>query len=134
MEVKQKIRFKELSELCPKSSPEEIELLYGNDSELLSLINNGRSEDKWNYSTNISMEDEVLNNLFLLDYYEELDKLPEIERQVLLKSFDENGMPYMKTKEIVAELGITKNQFYSVKTKALKRLSQNPKLQSYNKV
>jgi len=108
-----------------------IELLFGDDSELLILMNSGRSKDKWHRFNYLSVEDEALNNIFLEDYYKALRKLPKLESQVLLKYFDENGVHSMKAKEISAELDITEKQVYKIKTKALKRLSKDDKLKSY---
>lgn|GEM_PF-6028690 len=110
----------------------DIELLFGDDSELLILMNSSRNKNKWHYSNNTFVEDEALNNVFLEDYYESLNQLPEIERQVLLKYFDEFGIHSMTAKEIGAELDITESQVYKVKRKALEKLSKNPKLQNYN--
>ncbi len=109
----------------------DIELFYNDDSELFILMNSGRSKNKF-HNLNLSVEEEALNNVFLEDYYEALNNLSDLEKQVLLKYFDENGVHSKKAKEIGTELEITQGEVYKIKTKALKKLSRNPILQNYN--
>jgi len=109
----------------------DIEILFGDDPELLLLMTSGKSTGKW-YSPNTPIDDEVFSNLFLDDYYKALEDLPELERQVLLMWFDENGTHTMKAKEIGSELGITENRVCKVKSLALKRLRENETIKAYN--
>jgi RNA polymerase sigma factor (sigma-70 family) len=109
----------------------DVELLYGDDKELFVLMNSGRSKNRWGHFADYSVEDEVLINIFLEEYYEALSKLPEQEQQVLLKYYDENGIHSVKTKDIGLELNITESKVYTLKAKALKKLSRNPRLKSY---
>ena len=46
--------------------------------------------------------------------------------------YDENGLYSFNAKKIAKELGISDRKVYKVKTKAMKKLSTNLKLQSYN--
>ena len=108
----------------------DINLLYENDNELMILLTSGRGN--WSHTMPQSTEEEALNNVFLQDYYQALENLPELEREVLKRYFDENGIHSMRAKEIGAELDITEKKVYQVKTKALKLLSKNHKLQGYN--
>lgn len=108
----------------------DIELLFGDDNELLTLLVAGRNRGKI-HQINVSLEDEALNNVFLNDYYIAVNELPELERDVLLRYYDELGYHNMSAKEIGAELGISETKVYNVKTRALKKLSDNKKLQSY---
>lgn len=105
----------------------DIEILYGNDLELFILLN-GNNKSK---TDTLSVEDEALNNLFMRDYYAELNNLSSLEREVLLKYFDSNGQHSLTAKEIGSELGITSNRVYKEKTKALKKLQSSKIMQSY---
>lgn len=109
----------------------DIELLFNDDEELMLMISSDGARDKRKSSKYLLLEDEALDNLFLEDYHTSLNDLQELEREVLLKYFDENGVHSMTAKEIGAELGIPQGQVYKVKTKALKKLRKNPKMQSY---
>ena len=112
----------------------DIELLFGDDSELLILMNANRSKGKWYRNSSASIEDTALESVFFDDYYAALEQLSENEKQVLLMYFDKNGIHSMKAKEIGLQLSMTENQVYKTKAKALKKLRQNPVLQGYNEV
>jgi len=98
---------------------------------LLTLINSDEAKGKWNSAISFSTEEEALNNIFLDDYHQSLSQLPEMERQVLERYFDELGIHSEKVKEIGKDLGITPNKVYKVKSKALTRLRNDPIMQSY---
>lgn len=108
----------------------DINLLYENDDELMLLLTTHRGN--WSHNINQSTEEEALGNVFMQDYYQALENLSELEKEVLKRYFDENGIHSIGAKEIAAELGITERKVYQIKIKALKRLSKNTKLQSYN--
>lgn len=108
----------------------DINLLYENDDELMLLLTSHKRN--WSHYINQSTEEEAISNAFMQDYYQALENLPELEKEVLKRYFDENGIHSIGAKEIGAELGITERKVYQIKTKALKRLSKNTKLQSYN--
>jgi len=111
---------------------DDIELLFADDSELLILLNSNANQRGFSRQATLSVEEEAENDAFLEDYYEALSNLPEEEREVLLRYFNEDGIHSMKAEDIASELGISKSRVYKIKAKALKRLSKNPKLQSYN--
>jgi len=110
----------------------DIELLYEDDPDFFMLMYMDKKR-RSSRSVDIPLEDEVINNLFLEDYYVALDELSEIEKQVLLSYYDINGIHSKTAKEIGSELSISERQVYNVKTRALRKLSQNRKLQEYNK-
>ena len=105
----------------------DIELLYGEDLELFILLN-GINTQK---TCDLTVEEEVFNNLFMSDYYKELENLTKLEREVLLKYYDENGQHSVTAKEISSELGITVDKVYKVRTRALKKLQNSKIMQSY---
>lgn len=107
---------------------QDVELLYGSDDELFELLKSGKDSRR---QIKMTLEEEVLNNLFLSDYYSELELLPKLEREVLLRYFDENGQHSMTAKSIGKELEITSAKVYKLKDSGLKRLSKSKKLQAY---
>lgn len=108
----------------------DIELLYEDDSDFFMLMYMDNRKSK--RTVDISLEEEVINNLFLKDYYAALDELTEIEKQVLLNYYDVNGIHSKTAKEIGEELCISERKVYNIKTRALKKLSFNSKLKGYN--
>lgn len=103
--------------------------LYRKQYELLTLVKHKVSGEKQLRSVSRI----ALNNVFMSDYFEELKKLPELEREVLLRWFDEEGYPSMTAQEIGEELNITPDKVLRLKENALVRLKSSKKLQSYNK-
>lgn len=108
----------------------DIELLFGDDAEILLLSTSGRENRR--RQCRLSTEEEALDNLFLEDYHRALEELPELERRVMQLYYDETGAHSMKAKEIGAQLDISDNKVYKAKTKALKLLSNNQKIREYN--
>ena len=112
-----------------ESVKKDIQILFADDEDLISILDYNNSQKKRNVS--IELEDEVINNLFLEDYYKALQGLPHLEREVLLRYFDSNGVHSMTAKEIGEELNITPNKVYKLKRQGLDRLSNNIVIQSY---
>lgn len=105
-----------------------IELLYAEDLELFILLNDNKERNR---TFAFPVEEEALSNLFMQDYYKELDKLTNLEREVLLRYFDSLGQHSVTAKEIGNDLGITPAKVYKEKDKALKKLQNSKIMQSY---
>lgn len=103
----------------------DIEILYSKDD---SLIPSGQGVD---HGESPSLEDTVIGNLFLEDYYQEVLKLDSMQRDILLQWFDVNGMHSTSAKDIAEKLGITPNKVYKEKAKALKKLASSSVLKAY---
>lgn len=80
-----------------------------------------------------SLDDEVITTLFIDDYSKALSELTSIERKVLSLYIDENGIKSYTPKEIANELGITTKEVNNIKTKALRKIRNNPIMQKYKK-
>ena len=65
------------------------------------------------------------------DYSRALSELDEVERNVLTLYFDSDGIKSYTPKEIANELGITTKEVTSIKTKALKKIRNNPIMKKY---
>ena len=76
-------------------------------------------------------EDEIITTLFMDDYSRALSELDEVERNVLTLYFDSDGIKSYTPKEIANELGITTKEVTSIKTKALKKIRNNPIMKKY---
>ena len=79
----------------------------------------------------LSLEETVENTFFYNDYMDSLLELSEEERRVLKLWYDENGKHAYTAKEIGAILGIKPSKVNSIKTKALKKVSDNPRMLKY---
>ena len=105
---------------------EDIQVLFSIDDNLAeSRIDAKRVAD-------LSIEDSVEISMFLEDYRKALLELTDVERNVLMQWFDEDGLHTAGAKEIGENLGITPKKVYREKEKALKKLASNPIMQSYN--
>lgn len=81
----------------------------------------------------LTLEEEVMNNSFLVDYYQTLNSLPPQERTVLLLWFDSNGLHSYTAQEISNKIGVSVSKVYKLKQKALSRLAKNKVMQDYQK-
>lgn len=106
----------------------DICILYSEDEELVA------SKRCAGLVADVSLEDQVIGNLFLEDYYRELSKLDDIQRDILLNWFDQNGVHATSARDIATKLGITPNKVYKEKAKALRKLASSEVLKSYNEV
>lgn len=105
---------------------EDIQVLFSIDDNLVeSRIEAKRAVD-------LSIEDSVEISMFLEDYHNALLELTDVERNVLMQWFDEDGLHTAGAKEIGESLGITPKKVYREKEKALKKLAKNQIMQSYN--
>lgn len=121
---------KRWKEYQTKEAVNAINLLYLDDPELFILMNSGKNKSTV-HTQNVLLEDEMGSKFFVEDYYNALEELPGLEKEVLIRYYDEDGRHFTKAKDIAEELGITESKVYSLKKKALNRLSKNPILQSY---
>lgn len=78
-----------------------------------------------------SLEDQIIASQFMADYNSCLLELSTLERRVLKRWFDENGKHSYTSKEIADELGLDEKEVPKIKTKALKNISKNPRMQKY---
>ena len=118
-----------------KMTQEELDELYiEEDIQVLFSIDDNLAESRIDAKreVDLSVEDSVQISMFLEDYQAALLELTDIERNVLLAWFDENGVHAAGAKEIGESLGITSKKVYREKEKALKKLAKNPIMQSYN--
>lgn len=114
-----------------KQASEAVQLLYMDDEDLFFLMNNQNRKDRYHHTVDIPVEDEVCSNLFLHDYYEALEELPSLEKEVLIRYYDQDGRHSTKAKDIAEELNITEKKVYALKDRGLSRLRKNKKMQSY---
>lgn len=108
----------------------DIQLLFVDDDELMSLITNGRGS--WKINKGLSTEDEAINNVFLEDYKKALMTLSEKERSVLELYYDENGAHSITLKQIAESLNVSESGASKIKKRAITKLRGNPVLASYN--
>lgn len=108
----------------------DIKLLFESGEEIYSYLNQERNKSKF-HNSNILLEEEILNDCFMEDYYKCLNSLDPLERNVLLSYFDSNGMSNRTTKEISEEFDIKEKEVYKVKVKALNKLRNNEIIQNY---
>lgn len=118
---------KYLKERDLRNLQENINLLYDDDPELVDLL---LEKDK-SRNRRLSVEEEVFNNLFLEDYYEALNDLDDLQREILELYYDENGCSPLTLKEVADVLGISISKVKTEKAKDLKKLRKNEKSLSY---
>lgn len=78
-----------------------------------------------------SVEDEVLDKIFMTDYARALKSLPPLTRSVMCYYYDTSGKHSLNAREIANILGITEKTVYSEKNKTLKLLRENELLKGY---
>lgn len=108
---------------------EEIQILYSDDDRFMEFV---QYQNDVNNSSEISLEDTVCCQAFLNDYYQALEELSPIQKEILLKWFDSEGKHSYSAEEIANSLDIKKADVYREKRKAMKILRNNENLRSYN--
>lgn len=78
-----------------------------------------------------TLEDEYIEKEFLSTYYEALEELTPLQKEILLKCYDEEGNRSYQVSEIAESLGIKQNEVRNEKEKAKRKLRKNQKLKSY---
>ncbi len=78
-----------------------------------------------------TLEDEIIAKQFRADYNSCLLELSTLERRVLKRWIDENGKHSYTSKEIAEELQIDEGEVKKIKTKALRSIRNNPRMQKY---
>ena len=73
----------------------------------------------------LSLEDEVISNIFFDTYYKVLDSLTDEEKQVMIMSYDINGYNLLSSKEIASKLGLSTNKVRGIKTRALNKIRKS---------
>jgi RNA polymerase sigma factor (sigma-70 family) len=103
-------------------------LLYQADPELLdTLLENDKNKKR----THLSLEDEVINDLFLEDYEKAKSKLTNDERQVLELYLDNNGYKAHTIKEISQILKMSTYNVKKHKENAIRKLSLDKSIYYY---
>lgn len=118
---------KKYNESYVKEIESSINILYSDDEKFLELIDEQQSK-KIGRKT---LEEEVCDNEFLRVYYEALEELTPLQREILLKSYDEEGNRSYQVSEIAESLGINKSEVKKEKEKAKRKLRKNQKLKSF---
>ncbi len=73
----------------------------------------------------LSLEDEVISNIFFDTYYKVLDSLTDEEKQVMIMSYDVNGYSLLSNQEIATKLGLSTNRVRGIKTRALNKIRKS---------
>lgn len=108
---------------------EKIEaLIHKQENDLEEWVSSPLQEQK---TPSLSLEDEVIQKLFLEDYYQCLEELPIQEKEILKRWFNCLGKHEMNAKEIAQELNISPRIVYQRKDQALNRLAKTKKLIAY---
>ncbi len=79
----------------------------------------------------VSLEDEVIENLFRDDYLKVLNELSPLAQRIMHMYYDDNGTHGFTAREIALKLGIKVNDVYREKEKALKLLKKSNIIQGY---
>ena len=106
----------------------DIALIYTSEEALTILSNQERKLSK---RTVLSTEEQAIIDDFLTTYYQALDTLPTLEKEILLRWFDEEGKHQCTAQEIGKELGIPPRKVYQLKEKGLHHLASNPNISAY---
>lgn len=119
---------KYLKERDMKVICENINLLYENDTDLVDLL---LEKDK-SKSRRLSVEEEVIDRIFMEDYKKSLKDLSTLEKEIMELYYDDTGSNPFTLLEVADILGISLSKVKKEKAKALKKLRNNKKLLSYN--
>ena len=118
-------KWKKLKESSYNQILDSVNKLYIVDESLVTEVNES-------VKNKTSLEEDMINTIFLQDYYEALANLNPIQKQIMLLYYDENGKRGYSTQEISDTLGIDKKTIYQEKRKAINKLRNNPVILSYN--
>ncbi len=94
---------------------------------LKKVIYNDESLDVEKNTKNVklSLEDEVISNIFFDTYYKVLNSLTDEEKQVMIMSYDVNGYSLLSNQEIATKLGLSTNKVRGIKTRALNKIRKS---------
>lgn len=110
-----------------KNLEQDVKLLYDDDPNLIDLLLSCDRTKK----RQLTVEEEVINYLFLEDYYQALEELSDLEKEIMLMYYNNDGCSNLTLKEVADILGISLDKVKREKAKALKKLQKNEKLLSY---